>query len=58
MGKRSEYIFKKIQKVANAFMKRYSTPLVIREMQIRTPVRYNFQSTRMARIEKSDNKKG
>lgn len=36
------YFSKEDTKVANAFMKRYSTPLVIREMQIRTPVRYNF----------------
>ena len=43
--------------MANKHMKRYSTLLVIKEMQIKTTMRYHFISVRMAIIKKSTNNK-
>ena len=41
--------------MANKYMKRYSTLLLIREMQIKTTMRYQLISVRMAIIKKSTN---
>ena len=41
--------------MAKKHMKRYSTSLVIREMQIKTTMGYNFTLIRMPAIKKTEN---
>ena len=62
MGKRPEktrilYLTKEDTEMTSPNMKKYSLSFAIRELQIKTAMRYHHIPTRMAKIQNTDNSK-
>ena len=57
MGRRPKYTFLQRRQKAKKHMKKYSISLIIREMPIKTTVKYLLTPVRMAIIKQSTNNK-